>query len=85
MLNQLKKAVDYIRGITENQPDIGIILGTGLGGLIKDVKQDVIINCNDIPGFSRSTVESHSGKLVFGTLGDKNIIAMQGKIGRAHV
>ena len=79
MLNLVKKAVEYIKGITEIKPETGIILGTGLGGLINHIEQVNSINYNDIPGFSSSTVESHSGKLVFGTLGGKNIIAMQGR------
>ncbi|MFN5983727.1 MAG: purine-nucleoside phosphorylase, partial [Fluviicola sp.] len=71
--------VDFINSRTEIKPSIGIILGTGLGGLVKEI--DVIneISYKEIPHFPVSTVESHSGKLIFGKLGDKQVIAMQGR------
>ncbi|MFN6086506.1 MAG: purine-nucleoside phosphorylase [Fluviicola sp.] len=79
LLEQMKEAVDFINSRTEIKPSIGIILGTGLGGLVKEI--DVIneISYKEIPHFPVSTVESHSGKLIFGKLGDKQVIAMQGR------
>jgi purine-nucleoside phosphorylase len=61
------------------QPGIGIILGTGLGGLAREIAQETVINYEDIPHFPVSTVESHHGRLIFGTLGGKNVVAMQGR------
>lgn len=79
MLEQFKESVAYIQSKTAVVPNVGIILGTGLGGLVKEI--DVIdeIPYGDIPHFPVSTVESHSGKLIFGKLGGKNVVAMQGR------
>jgi purine-nucleoside phosphorylase len=60
-------------------PRVGIILGTGLGGLAKEIQQDLVVDYADIPHFPLSTVESHHGKLIFGTLGNKQVVAMQGR------
>ena len=79
MLAQIKESTAYIQSKTAIVPSIGIILGTGLGGLVKEI--DIIdeINYEDIPNFPVSTVESHSGKLIFGRIGGKNVVAMQGR------
>lgn len=61
------------------QPEIGIILGTGLGGLVKEIKSEYILPYESIPNFPLSTVEGHSGKLIFGELGGKKVMAMQGR------
>lgn len=79
MLTQFKESVDYIRSRTTIQPTIGIILGTGLGGLVKEIEIIDEIEYKDIPNFPVSTVESHKGKLIFGNLGGKQIVAMQGR------
>jgi purine-nucleoside phosphorylase len=75
----IDEAVSFLRTKTSAQPAIGIILGTGLGGLAKEIKQDVVIDYENIPHFPVSTVESHHGRLIFGTLGDKHVVAMQGR------
>ncbi|MEK6570254.1 MAG: purine-nucleoside phosphorylase, partial [Bacteroidota bacterium] len=75
---QIKEAVDFIRTRTKMKPDIGIILGTGLGGLAKEVRKDTVIDYEEIPHFPVSTVESHHGKLIFGKLAGKKVVAMQG-------
>ena len=72
-------AVAYIRQHTKMKPQIGIILGTGLGGLVKEIKKDVVLEYENIPHFPVSTVESHHGRLIFGTLSGKNVVAMQGR------
>lgn len=79
MLAQITEAVDYIKSQTNAQPEIGIILGTGLGGLIKNIDISHEIDYSNIPHFPLSTVESHSGKLIFGTIGGKSVVAMQGR------
>lgn len=61
------------------EPGIGIILGTGLGGLAKEINAEVVVDYGDIPHFPLSTVESHHGKLIFGMLGKQKVVAMQGR------
>jgi len=63
--------LEFIRQKTAAKPKIGIILGTGLGRLGKEIKKEVVIDYADIPHFPISTVESHHGKLIFGTLAGK--------------
>jgi purine-nucleoside phosphorylase len=77
--NQIAQALEFIRTKTDTKPKIGIILGTGLGGLVKEIKKEVVIDYANIPHFPVSTVESHHGKLIFGTLAGKKIVAMQGR------
>ncbi len=72
-------AVRFIRTRTSATPPVGIILGTGLGGLVKEIQIETAIDYADIPHFPVSTVESHKGKLIFGTLGGKSVVAMQGR------
>ena len=76
---QITEALDFIRTKTNMFPEIGIILGTGLGALAKEIDSEIIIDYKDIPHFPLSTVESHEGKLIFGKLGGKNVVAMQGR------
>ncbi len=79
LLNRIDEAISYIGKITTARPEIGIVLGTGLGGLAKEIIIDNEINYGDIPHFAESTVETHSGKLLFGTLSGKPVVAMQGR------
>lgn len=79
MLEQFKESVAFIKSKTQVEPTIGIILGTGLGGLVKEIEVIDEIPYSEIPHFPVSTVESHSGKLIFGTLGGKKVMAMQGR------
>jgi len=72
-------AKEFIKAKTSHNYPIGIILGTGLGGLVKYIDIDFSIEYSDIPHFPVSTVEFHSGKLIFGTLSGKRIVAMQGR------
>lgn len=82
-MSELRKHIDEavasIRARTQFNPKIGIILGTGLGGLAAEITREVEIDYGDIPHFPVSTVESHHGKLLFGTLAGKNVVAMQGR------
>ena len=77
--NKIDEAVKFIRTKTKDKFEIGIILGTGLGGLVKDIKISLEIDYSEIPNFPVSTVESHQGKLIFGKLSGKNIVALQGR------
>jgi purine-nucleoside phosphorylase len=79
MLEQFKESVAFIQSKTNVEPTIGIILGTGLGGLVKEINVIDEIPYDQIPHFPVSTVESHSGKLIFGELGGKKVVAMQGR------
>ena len=79
MLEQIKSTAAYIKSKISIEPEIGIILGTGLGGLVEEIKIKHTIDYKDIPNFPVSTVEGHSGKLIFGELGGKNVVAMQGR------
>ncbi|HEY4613598.1 MAG TPA: purine-nucleoside phosphorylase, partial [Bacteroidota bacterium] len=72
-------AVEFIRTKTSSKPPIGIILGTGLGGLAKEITKEAVIDYDRIPHFPVSTVESHHGKLIFGKLAGKKVVAMQGR------
>jgi len=79
MYKKIVETTEFIHNAVPFKPEIGVILGTGLGGLVQEIDVKFELNYSDIPNFPVSTVESHSGKLIFGTLGGKNIIAMQGR------
>jgi len=79
MLQTIKEAVKFIQKKINYQPEIGIILGTGLGKLVSEIEIEHSINYKDIPHFSVSTVEGHSGRLIFGRLSGKKVVAMQGR------
>ncbi len=79
MTGKHNEAVEFLKTLLNDEHEIGIILGTGLGGLVKDIDVKRRIDYSEIPNFPVSTVESHSGKLIFGSLSGKNIIAMQGR------
>ena len=69
----------FIRSKTSQTPKIGIVLGSGLGGLVDIMENKEIIPYSDIPHFPISHVEGHAGNLVFGKIGGQNVVAMQGR------
>ena len=77
--HKIKDAAHYIKNIYSRPPETGIILGTGLGGLVNEIDVSQIIDYQDIPHFPVSTVESHKGKLIFGKIDEKEVIVMQGR------
>jgi purine-nucleoside phosphorylase len=79
MIEKVKKTVLFLKdkGITE--PTVGVILGTGLGELVKHMDVDLVLDYADIPGFPISTVEFHKGKLYFGKIGSQRVLTMQGR------
>jgi purine-nucleoside phosphorylase len=79
MLDNIREATSYIENIIDGPPQIGIILGTGLGALVDEINIRFIIPYEELPHFPVSTVESHSGKLIFGRLGGKSVVVMQGR------
>ena len=76
---QIAETYNYIAPKLPVKPEVGIILGTGLGGLAKEIDVKLELPYQEIPNFPVSTVESHEGKLIIGTLGGKNVMAMQGR------
>jgi purine-nucleoside phosphorylase len=76
---KIEEALKFIRTQTKLQPEIGIILGTGLGSLAEGIKVETKIGYETIPNFPVSTVESHAGRLLFGELKGKKVVAMQGR------
>ncbi|MBN2891637.1 MAG: purine-nucleoside phosphorylase [Bacteroidales bacterium] len=79
MIEKFKETAKFLSNKIDFTPEVGIILGSGLGGLGTKVKNATIIAYEDIPNFPVSTVEGHSGKLIFGQLGNKKVVAMQGR------
>ncbi len=78
----IEAAATAVRARFARTPDAAIVLGTGLGGLAKAIEVEQSIEYGDIPGFPLSTVESHAGRLLCGTLAGKTVIAMQGRFHR---
>jgi len=78
-LKKIKESADYIKNVGFSEGTIGIILGTGLGNLVTKIEIEKELSYTDIPHFPESTVEFHSGKLIYGKLGGKQVIAMQGR------
>jgi purine-nucleoside phosphorylase len=82
LFDRIQQAAAVVRGRSAFRPEIAIILGTGLGALAKEIKAEAAIPYEDIPGFPLSTVESHAGRLILGRLGDRAVVAMQGRFHR---
>lgn len=78
-LEMIKETASFIKAEVAKIPSIGIILGTGLGVLVEEMEIEKEIDYHQIPNFPVSTVEGHSGKLIFGNLGGKYVMAMQGR------
>jgi purine-nucleoside phosphorylase len=81
-LETINAAADVVRARFARTPDVAIVLGTGLGGLAREIDVEATVEYADIPGFPLSTVESHAGRLLCGTLGGKTVVAMQGRFHR---
>ena len=79
MLEKIKATANFIKEKINASPETGIILGTGLGGLAKEIEILDSIPYNEIPDFPVSTVEGHAGRLIYGKLGNKEVLAMQGR------
>jgi len=79
MYNKIKQTAKFIKSKISITPDTGIILGSGLGGLVNHITEQQILEYENIPEFPLSTVEGHKGRLIFGKLSGKNIVAMQGR------
>ncbi|MBL4706408.1 MAG: purine-nucleoside phosphorylase [Flavobacteriales bacterium] len=79
MINEIKATVNFLqeKGITN--PEVGIILGTGLGNLAEEIEVEVEIPYTEIPGFPEATVEFHAGKLIYGSIAGRKVVAMKGR------
>ena len=82
LYDRVQAAARTIRDRSPRRPAAAIILGTGLGGLAKEIKTEAVIPYEEIPGFPLSTVEAHAGRLILGTLSGKPVVAMQGRFHR---
>jgi purine-nucleoside phosphorylase len=79
LYDQIEEAKKAIQARWQGKPRVGVILGTGLGGLAEDITTDATLAYGDIPHFPEPTVASHAGRLVCGRLGDKQVVAMEGR------
>ena len=81
MLESIEQTTSYIKHrIGDFEPEVGIILGTGLGGLVNEIAVEKQLMYSNIPDFPISTLEFHAGKLIFGMLEGKRVVAMQGRL-----
>src|SRR5664279_2220469 len=91
MLEKINETTEFLKTKGFNNPEVGIILGTGLGELTTKIENRIEVDYKDIPNFPISTVEGHAGKLIYGEFGGKKIVAMKGRFhyyegyGREHV
>jgi purine-nucleoside phosphorylase len=79
LLQMINETLEVIRKKTKKEYPVGIILGTGLGGLVNEIDVECQIDYSELPHFPLSTVESHQGKLIFGKINGKDVVAMQGR------
>jgi purine-nucleoside phosphorylase len=79
MIKALEETTEFLEARGFDKPEIGIILGTGLGKLVDEIEIISEVSYNHIPGFPTATVEFHKGKLIFGKLDDKKVVVMQGR------
>lgn len=79
MWEKVQQTVSYIKEKTNFKPEYGVILGSGLGSFTDDMRIEFTLPYTEIPNFPVSTVEGHKGALVFGTIGEKQVVAMQGR------
>jgi purine-nucleoside phosphorylase len=79
MMEKINEAVGFIKNIYSQQPAVGIVLGSGLGNFTDEIEVEMEIPYSDIPHFPVSTVQGHKGKLVFGTVSGKKVVAMAGR------
>lgn len=79
MLEKIKATANFIKERINATPEVGIILGTGLGGLVNEIEIIDSIPYNEIPNFPVSTVQGHAGRLIYGKLGEREVLAMQGR------
>lgn len=80
MWDKVQETVAFLNEKTKNyNPEFGVILGSGLGNFVEDIAIEFVVEYKDIPNFPISTVQGHKGALVFGKVGEKKVVAMQGR------
>ena len=79
LYDRIKETAKYLKSQTEIIPEVGVILGTGLGNFRDVVNADAVVDYSEIPNFAKSTVESHKGNLLFGDIGNTNVVVMEGR------
>ena len=79
MLKEIKETIAFIRSKYSTEPEVGVVLGSGLGSFINEIEVECEIPYSEVPNFPVSTVEGHSGKLIFGKLSGKQVVAMAGR------
>src|ERR1043165_7614516 len=79
MLEKIKQTSEFLKSKISFTPDFAIVLGSGLGGLVNEIEIKHELDYASIPNFPLSTVKGHSGKMIFGMLGGKQVVAMQGR------
>ena len=79
VMAQITRCLAYVRKKTSFKPEIALVLGTGLGNLAKRIKAEKVFKYEELPFFPKTTVQSHSGKLILGELGGKKIAALEGR------
>ena len=82
LFDRIQAAAEVVRARSTLVPEVGIVLGTGLGGLVREITVEAEVPYQSIPGFPLSTVESHAGRLLLGRLGGRPVVAMQGRFHR---
>lgn len=78
-ITKIKEAGEYIKGKINKTPDVAVILGSGLGSLADEIENKTIIKYSEIPHFPKSTVVGHAGEFIIGNIGEKTILAMNGR------
>jgi purine-nucleoside phosphorylase len=79
MIKEIQETTEYLKTKGFDNPEIGIILGTGLGQIINEIQIEAEVHYNHIPNFPTATVEFHKGKLIYGVLAGKKVVVMQGR------
>ncbi len=80
MYKKLKEAAQYIKSVTNVRPQIGLVLGSGLGAFVDRIQNKIVIPYQDIPHFKQCTVEGHEGRLILGTIADVPCVVLQGRL-----
>lgn len=80
LISRLQETVQFLKSKTQIRPQVGIVLGSGLGAFARELTVDVAIPFSEIPNFGQASVEGHQGNMIFGTMAGKNIVALQGRL-----
>lgn len=78
-LNKIKESVEFIKGRIKAVPEIGVVLGSGLGDMADNIEERIVVKYSEVPNLPESTVKGHAGQFVFGKLNGKNVMMMQGR------